>query len=159
MTTTPDDQGWLARAVELAVESVATGGGPFGAVVVRAGELVATGQNRVTVANDPTAHAEVEAMRAAGRALDRHDLAGCVVYASCEPCPMCLAATMWARVDRVVHAADRGDAARAGFDDQAFHDLVGRDPAEWPMRVEELRLPEATSPFDAWLRHEHRRPY
>jgi guanine deaminase len=120
------DQHWLSRAVELAVENVAAGGGPFGAVIVRDGGLVATGQNRVTRDLDPTAHAEVNAIRRACASLGDFSLAGCTLYTSCEPCPLCLTASLWARLDRVVYAADRHDAARAGFDDRAFYDLLGQ---------------------------------
>jgi guanine deaminase len=160
MTTRERDEHWLQLAVDLAVHNVAEGGGPFGAVVVHDGVLVATGSNRVTATNDPTAHAEVMAIRATGAARADFRLNGCVLYSSCEPCPMCLAAAMWARLDRVVHAADREDAARAGFDDEVFHDLVGgEDPGEWPMSVQQLPLPAATAPFEAWLRHTDRNPY
>jgi len=116
-----DDSTWLARAVSLATENVPAGGGPFGAVVVRDGVEVATGQNRVTSSLDPTAHAEVVAIRRACAEIGDFSLAGCVMYASCEPCPMCLSASLWARVDRVVYAADRDDAARSGFDDRLFY--------------------------------------
>ena len=134
--------------------NVAAGGGPFGAVIVRDGELVAEGQNRVTRDHDPTAHAEVQAIRAAGRALGDFSLAGCVLYASCEPCPLCVSASLWARLDRVVFAADRDDAARGGFDDRAFYELFTQDRATWPTKVERATaaaLDNAVAPFDAWL--------
>src|SRR5205085_9729049 len=120
---TPDDEGWLSQAVALATANVADGGGPFGAVVVRAGVVIGTGQNRVTRDNDPTAHAEVQAIRAACRSIGDFSLVGATVYTSCEPCPLCLAACLWARVDRVLYAANRDDATRAGFDDSLFYDL------------------------------------
>ncbi|WZH50521.1 MAG: nucleoside deaminase [Nocardioides alkalitolerans] len=150
---------WLARAVELAVANVHEGGGPFGAVVVRDGELVSTGQNRVTPALDPTAHAEVQAIRAACRELGTFTLAGCVLYSSCEPCPMCAAASLWARVDRVVYAADRDDAARGGFDDRAFYDLMATPRADWATPVVQVRPTDATAPFDAWLAKDDRAAY
>lgn len=163
MTTAPvdagDDRRWLEQAVELAVRSVADGGGPFGALVVGSGELVATGQNRVTRDHDPTAHAEVMAIRGAGAGRADFDLSGCVLYSSCEPCPMCLCAALWARLDRVVYAADRHDAARGGFDDLAFYDLLTRGRAHWPTRVHELRLDDAFAPFGAWLEKRDRTPY
>lgn len=148
---TSNDQHWLDRSIELAVANVAEGGGPFGAVVVRGGQLVSTGQNRVTRDLDPTAHAEVEAIRAACAAVGDFSLAGMTLYTSCEPCPMCVAAALWARLDRVVYAADRDDAARGGFDDREFYELLGRDPQTWPTRIEEQRPPRASAPFDAWL--------
>lgn len=153
------DREWLEEAVALAVRSVAEGGGPFGAVVAHREGLVATGHNRVTLDNDPTAHAEVTAIRAAGSALGRFTLDGCVLYSSCEPCPMCLGAALWARIDRVVYAADRRDAAIAGFDDDIFYQLFARPPAHWPMAVTELRVSDTRAPFDAWLAHEGRTQY
>ncbi len=150
---------WLARAVALAVANVADGGGPFGAVIVRDGVLVAEGQNRVTRDLDPTAHAEVQAIRAAGRAIGDFSLAGCVLYTSCEPCPLCLSASLWARLDRVVFAADRYDAARGGFDDRAFYELLDQDRATWPTRIEQGVVAGAVAPFDAWLAHGERTHY
>lgn len=111
-------QRFLERAIELAGAGMAQGGGgPFGAVVVRGDQIVAEGQNQVTGSHDPTAHAEVAAIRAACAALKTHSLAGCEIYSSCEPCPMCLSAIYWARLDRLYYAATREDAAEIGFDD------------------------------------------
>ncbi|ATE53674.1 nucleoside deaminase [Actinosynnema pretiosum] len=150
---------WLRRSVDLAVRNVADGGGPFGALVARGDEVVATGANRVTADLDPTAHAEVVAIRAACRALGDFSLTGCVLVSSCEPCPLCLSAALWARVDRVVYAADRHDAAAAGFDDSAFHDLLARPRETWDLPV--LRVPTEvdTAPFDAWRAHQGRVDY
>jgi guanine deaminase len=145
-----DDQ-WLTQAVDLAVANVADGGGPFGAVIVRDGVLLSTGQNRVTRDHDPTAHAEVLAIRAACADLGDFSLAGCVLYASCEPCPLCVAACLWARLDRVVYAADRDDAARGGFDDREFYELFSRDRSTWPTAVQAGRHAGSFAPFDAWL--------
>jgi len=154
------DARWLARAVELATANVAEGGGPFGAVVVASGVEVAVGQNRVTRDLDPTAHAEVQAIRAACRAAGTFALDGMTLYTSCEPCPLCLAACLWARLDRVVFSADREDAARGGFDDSAFYELFARDRATWDRtRVVGRRLPGSTDPFDAWLAHTARTSY
>jgi guanine deaminase len=155
----PDDAHWLARAIELATLNVADGGGPFGAVVVRDGRAVAEGQNRVTANLDPTAHAEVVAIRAACQVVGDFSLAGATLYASCEPCPLCLSAALWARVDRVVYAADRHDAARGGFDDREFYELFGRDRDTWHIEIEAVRPHNAPAPFDAWLAHEHRTDY
>lgn len=146
-----EDATWLAHAVELATANVEHGGGPFGAVIVRGDELVSTGQNRVTPELDPTAHAEVVAIRSACSVLGDFSLAGCTLYASCEPCPLCLSASLWARLDRVVYAADRDDAARGGFDDRAFYDLFDKPRSEWPMPVAAHPLPDGFAPFDAWL--------
>lgn len=150
---------WLDRAVELAVANVAAGGGPFGAVIVRDGAELATGQNRVTRDLDPTAHAEVVAVRAACREVGDFSLAGSTLYTSCEPCPLCLSAALWARLDRVVYAADRDDAARGGFDDRAFYELFDRPRSTWSMDIENVRLTSASAPFDAWLAHEARTAY
>jgi len=146
-----DDQGFLDLAVELAVQNVADGGGPFGAVVVRDGVVISRGQNRVTRDNDPTAHAEVQAIRAACRELGTFSLAGCTLYSSCEPCPMCLASSLWARVDRVLFAADRYDAARGGFDDRAFYELFDTPRSQWAVPVQQQRDENSPAPFDAWL--------
>jgi guanine deaminase len=153
------DRRWLEQAVSLAVANVAQGGGPFGAVVVRGGRMLADGQNRVTRDLDPTAHAEVQAIRAACAAIGDFTLAGAVLYASCEPCPLCLSASLWARVDRIVFAADRDAAARGGFDDRAFHDLFTQDRSTWPTRVEALAVSRASAPFQAWLAQDDRTGY
>ena len=156
----PDDATHLARAVELAVQNVASGGGPFGALIVGAdGAILAEGQNRVTRDLDPTAHAEVVAIRAACRAIGDFSLAGATLYTSCEPCPLCLSAALWARVDRVVFAADRHDAARGGFDDREFYALFEQPREEWHIPIDGMRTADATAPFDAWLAHEARTDY
>lgn len=146
------ERAWMEEAIKLATTSVANGGGPFGALIAKDNEIVAIGNNQVTANLDPTAHAEVTAMRAACRALGVFSLEGCVLVTSCEPCPMCLSSALWARVARVVYCADRDDAAVAGFDDRKFYDLFEKKPASmWPTPVEHLDLPQRTAPFDAWL--------
>jgi len=154
-----DDDKWLARAIELAQQSVATGGGPFGAVLVRDGVELASGSNRVTLDLDPTAHAEIVAIRAATRSIGDNELRGVTVYASCEPCPMCLGAALWARVDRIVFAADREDAAWAGFSDQTFRELFAGQRDDWPAAIEQRRTSEARAPFEDWLQREDRVAY
>ncbi len=148
---TTEDESWLAHAVELATANVAHGGGPFGAVVVRGDELVSSGQNRVTLDLDPTAHAEVVAIRSACSVLGDFSLAGCTLYTSCEPCPLCVSASLWARLDRVVYAADRDDAARGGFDDRAFYELFETPRSAWSMPVSGHPLATGFAPFEAWL--------
>ncbi|MFG2330292.1 nucleoside deaminase [Streptomyces sp. NPDC048604] len=146
------ERAWLEEAIRLATQSVANGGGPFGALIAKNGEVVAIGNNQVTSNLDPTAHAEVSAIRAACKQLNTFSLEGCVLVTSCEPCPMCLSSSLWARVDRIVFAADRDDAAVAGFDDRKFYDLFEKRPeSDWPTDVERLDLPNRTEPFDAWL--------
>ena len=142
----------LREAIRVARVRMLQGlGGPFGAVVARDGVIVARGWNAVTSGNDPTAHAEVVAIRRACRALGSFSLGGCVLYASCEPCPMCLAAAYWARVDRLVYAGTRDDAARAGFDDAFIYDQVPLPAAERSLPTTQLLGAEAVAVFDAWL--------
>ena len=140
----------LARAVDLAERNVAAGGGPFGALVLRGDEVVAEGVNRVTLDLDPTAHAEVVAIRAACRALGTFSLAGCRLISSCEPCPLCLSAALWSRLDAVVFDADRDDAAAAGFDDRAFYEAFAVPRERWSMPVRQQRSARAAAPFTAW---------
>jgi guanine deaminase len=151
MTEQSAEDPFLQQCVDLAAANVGIGGGPFGALVVSAGVVVATGVNRVTLDLDPTAHAEVTAIRAACTALGTFSLAGCTLYSSCEPCPMCLASALWSRVERIVFAADRHDAAAAGFDDLAFYELFEDTPrALWPVPVTQAPLLGRVVPFDAW---------
>lgn len=152
----------VEAAVRLAVASATSvGGGPFGAVVAdRNGVVVATGTNGVVAACDPTAHAEVVALRRAAVELGRADLRGCVLYASCYPCPMCLVATWWARVDRVAYAAEPEDAAAAGFDDRRFWDAVGGGAdAGSVIDLVHVPVPSALEPFDAWRANPDRVEY
>ncbi|MGH1563626.1 nucleoside deaminase [Mumia sp. DW29H23] len=150
---------FLEQTVSLATANVAAGGGPFAALVVVDGIVVASGVNRVTATNDPTAHAEVVAIRRACAELSTFALLGAVLYSSCEPCPMCLAASMWARVDGVFFAADRHDAARGGFDDRAFYDLLAAPRETWPRPVAAVPTRGATAPFEAWRDHGARIEY
>lgn len=140
----------MQRAIDLAVENVRNGGGPFGAVIARGGEIVAEGVNRVTSQHDPTAHAEVQAIRKACAKLNTFDLTGLDIYASCEPCPMCLGAIYWAHLDHLYFAGTKDDAARIGFDDAFIY-------KELPLPIHERKLPteammnaEAQAPFMAW---------
>jgi len=146
-----DHKELIGKVIELAVENVASGGGPFGALVVRNGQIVASGVNRVTPANDPTAHAEVIAIRSACRALSHFELAGCDIYSSCEPCPMCLGAIYWARAERVYFAARAEDASDAGFDDSMI-----RQQMQLPREMQQIHLQQVLDcawslPFRAWL--------
>ncbi|WP_410661701.1 nucleoside deaminase [Amycolatopsis sp. lyj-112] len=154
-----DEQKWLAEAVKLATANVERGGGPFGALIVRDGSVLATGTNQVTPSLDPTAHAEVVAIRAACQAIGDYKLDGCVLVTSCEPCPLCLSAALWARVGKVVYAADRHDAAKAGFDDREFYDLFSRPRETWPLPVGHLSLPDSFAPFEAWLSKPDKKAY
>lgn len=158
MAGTDDDLRFLDEACALATVAASDRGGPFGAVVVRGGEVVATGTNRVTFDHDPTAHAEVVALRAAGTALGTNVLNGCVLYASCQPCPMCMAAAWWSRVDRIVYAATAADAAAVGFDDVELWTAI-QDPETAPVEPEHLATDAALDPFRAWMANTGRIEY
>lgn len=141
----------MGLAIELARKSVETGeGGPFGCVIVKGGEIVGEGNNRVTSTNDPTAHAEVIAIRDACENLQSFQLDGCTIYTSCEPCPMCLGAIYWARPDRVLFAGTREDAANAGFDDQFIYDEIGLANESRSMKMETILRGEAKEVFQLW---------
>jgi guanine deaminase len=143
---------FLRRAIRLATENVVTGqGGPFGAVIVRDGKIVGEGVNTVTLSHDPTAHGEVNAIRAAAKALGTFTLAGCELYTSCEPCPMCLTAAYWARVDAVYYGASAADAARAGFDDAFLYEELRKNHGERSLSSEQLIGDEAWASFQAWI--------
>jgi guanine deaminase len=150
---------WLDRAIAAAAENVLAGGGPFGALVVKGGELIATGVNQVTATLDPTAHAEVVAIRAACQRLKTFKLEGCLLVASCEPCPLCLSSALWARMDRVIFAADRHDAAEAGFDDRAFYEVFTSPPEQWPLTLEQVVGEGSTLPFKHWTARADRVEY
>ncbi|MBY0337358.1 MAG: nucleoside deaminase [Acetobacteraceae bacterium] len=140
----------MRRAIALSCASVAAGGGPFGAVVVKDGQVVGEGANRVVPDADPTMHAEITAIRDACRRLGTHDLSGAVIYTSCEPCPMCLGAIWWARIGEVVYGNDQGDAARIGFDDRAIYEEVRRPLAERALPIRRLLAAEAAEAFRMW---------
>jgi tRNA(Arg) A34 adenosine deaminase TadA len=147
------EEGFMRRAIELAQAGVdANAGGPFGCVVVKDGEIVGEGVNRVTSTNDPTAHAEVVAIRDACTKLASFQLEGCVIYTSCEPCPMCLGAIYWARPERIVIACDRNDAADAGFDDAFIYDeLCGNDVKNRKVQMTSLLRDEGLKVFQNWI--------
>jgi tRNA(Arg) A34 adenosine deaminase TadA len=148
----PANPEFLRRAITLATENVVSGaGGPFGAVIVRDGRILGEGVNTVTAAHDPTAHAEVNAIRAACKALGTFSLAGCQLYSSCEPCPMCLAAAYWARMDDLYYGASAADAARAGFDDAFLYDELRKDQSARTLPATQLLGDEAWSSFAAWI--------
>lgn len=141
---------FMRKAIELSIENVKNGGGPFGAVIVKDGEIVATGVNRVTANHDPTAHAEVSAIRAACQKLDTFDLSGCEIYTSCEPCPMCLGAIYWAHLDKIYYGNNKTDAARIGFDDSFIYDELALKREDRKKAMEELLPDEAIAAFHAW---------
>lgn len=154
------DEELLREAIELARERMLAGaGGPFGAIVARDGWPIAKGWNGVTTLLDPTAHAEVVAIRRACNLLGTFRLDGCTLFTSCEPCPMCLAAAYWARVSRIVFGAGRDDAAAAGFDDAFIYDEIGLPYEARSIRITQMLRDEAGLPFREWLAKTDRVPY
>jgi guanine deaminase len=155
MNPTPgnQDHDFLQRAIGLAAEHMrAKDGGPFGALIVRDNNIIASGWNQVTSSNDPTAHAEVTAIRAAAARLGSFVLGGCVLYTSCEPCPMCLGAAYWARVERIVFAATRADAAGAGFDDEEHYRELALSPGARKLPMQQILRDKAVGVFEEWKR-------
>ena len=149
----------MREAIRLASANVENGGGPFGAVIARGGEIIATGVNRVTANCDPTAHAEVSAIRAAAQKLGTFNLSGCDIYSSCEPCPMCLGAIYWARLDRLFYGHTKADAARIGFDDAFIYKELALPLSERTLRAEQLLGKEAIATFEAWEQKTDKTPY
>jgi guanine deaminase len=155
MQSTPNsqDHDFIQRAIALAAEHMrAKDGGPFGAIIVRENKIIASGWNQVTTSNDPTAHAEVTAIRAAAARLGSFVLSGCVLYTSCEPCPMCLGAAYWARVERIVFAATRTDAAGAGFDDEELYRELALPPTTRKLPMQQILRDKAVEVFEEWKR-------
>ncbi len=150
MNITEKDREFMREAIRLANESVKNGGGPFGAVIVKDNEIIAGSSNSVTIDNDPTAHAEVNTIRQACKKLGTFDLSGCVIYTSCEPCPMCLGAIYWAHIDKIYYANDRRDAADIGFDDDFIYQEIALKPTERTKPSEILLREEAIEAFKQW---------
>lgn len=151
---------FMARAIDLAVRNVETAsGGPFGALIVCDGQIISEATNTVTGNNDPTAHAEVNAIRTACARLRTFHLTGCDLYTSCEPCPMCLGAIYWARLGRIFYAGTRADAMKAGFDDDVFYRELKKDPAHRSIPMIPLQHERAAEPFNLWLKSGTRQPY
>ena len=154
------DNRFLEKAIALSREGMKGGkGGPFGCVVVKEGKIIAEGSNEVTSSNDPTAHAEVVAIRNACRALNTYQLTGCVIYTSCEPCPMCLGAIYWARPDRVIYANTREEAALIEFDDEFIYQEINRELAERSIPFVHQPHPEAKKVFEEWKNWEGKKRY
>ena len=147
---TADDRRFMQMAIDLSIENVANGGGPFGAVIVREGKVIATGTNRVTATADPTSHAEVNAIRAACAAERSFKLEGCTIYSSCEPCPMCLSAIYWAGIERIFYGNTKEDAARINFDDSFIYSEIAKPYAERAVPCRGIMHEEALKAFKAW---------
>jgi len=159
MTPNQDDIRFMQEAIRLATESVERGGGPFGAVIVKDGEIVAAGANRVTLDIDPTAHAEVCTIRLACKKLNTFDLSGCTIYTSCEPCPMCLSAIYWAHLERIFYAGTRKDAAAAGFADDFIYEELDRPMESRTIPIIPMLRSQAQTPFRRWTEKEDKTLY
>lgn len=159
MNFTEQDKTFMREAIHLADESVKSGGGPFGAVIVKEGEIVAEGSNSVTIDNDPTAHAEVNTIRQACRKLGTFDLSDCVIYTSCEPCPMCLGAIYWARIQRVYYGNTKKDAAAIDFADDFIYKELEHPVGERSVPFVPLLRDEAIKTFEAWKAKEDKTEY
>jgi len=140
----------MRRAIALSIRNIDNGGGPFGALIVKDGEIIAEGVNRVTRQHDPTAHAEVVAIRKAARKLGTFDLSGCEIYASCEPCPMCLGAVYWARLDCLYYGNSKADAKQIGFDDSFIYDEIKIDQEFRKIKTVQYLSDEAITAFEKW---------
>lgn len=150
----------MLESIQLAVENVLTGqGGPFGAIVVKDGQIIGRGSNRVTSLNDPTAHAEVQAIREACSHLNHFQLTGCEIYTSCEPCPMCIGAIYWARPDAVYYACSKEDAAAIGFDDQFIYEQIALPVEQRSIRMKQLKPNDYKLPFEQWAISEIKKEY
>ena len=140
----------MRKAIALSVENIKNGGGPFGAVIVKDGKIIASGVNRVTANTDPTAHAEVNAIRKAAKKMGTFDLAGCDIYTSCEPCPMCLGAVYWAHLDKMYYGNSKTDARNIGFDDSFIYDEINLNPENRRVKTVQLLPEEAIEAFKTW---------
>lgn len=156
---TAQDAGFMEIAIRLSVENIESGGGPFGAVIVRDGEIIATGANRVVPNNDPTAHAEVVAIREACRKLGTFNLDGCTLYASCEPCPMCLSAIYWAGIKRICYGNTKDDAKAIDFDDSFIYDQLELPYEQRSIKCEHFMRDRAMIAFEKWRHKEDKIPY
>ena len=148
---TNSDKDFMKEAIKLSHEGmIANEGGPFGAVIVRNGKIIGRGSNRVTITNDPTAHAEIVAIRDACKKLNTFDLQGCIIYTSCEPCPMCLSAIYWARIKEIYYGADRIDAANIGFDDNSIYDEISKPLNKRIIPIKNILTKEAQDVLKIW---------
>ena len=141
---------FMQRAIELSIESVNKGGGPFGSVIVKDNKIVAEGSNKVTLINDPTAHGEIVAVREACKSLTNFDLSGCELYSTCEPCPMCLSAIYWARIDKIYYANTRNDAQNIDFDDSFIYSELQKNTNKRKIPMVQMMRNEALKAFELW---------
>lgn len=150
---------FMSKAIQLSIESVKTGGGPFGAVIVKNGEIIAINSNSVTSDNDPTAHAEVNVIRAAAKKLGTFDLSGCEIYSSCEPCPMCLGAIYWAKIDKLYFANTKDDAKNIGFDDSFIYEEIDKPHEQRKVVTNQIMREEALVAFKLWAEKDDKIEY
>jgi tRNA(Arg) A34 adenosine deaminase TadA len=156
---TSEYKDYMAKAIELATKNVERGGGPFGAIIVKNGDIIAESANSVTNDNDPTAHAEVNAIRQACKKLSTYDLSGCQIFSSCEPCPMCLGAIYWARLDKLHFAANKKDAADSGFDDAFIYKEIELNYKDRKLETDQFMRQEAKQSFKKWDEFEAKSEY
>lgn len=156
---TESDREYMLRAVEIARRSIREGGGPFGAVVVNAAGILSEASNKVVGSHDPTAHAEILAIRKACEITGSHNLNDCTIYCSCEPCPMCLGAIYWSGIKKVFYAADRNEASAAGFSDALIYTEISKPPRMRNIRFVKIGIADARSVFDEWNNYEEKIPY
>ena len=140
----------MTRAIELSIESVNIGGGPFGSIIVKDDKIIAEGSNEVTVINDPTAHGEIVAIRQACKSLSNFDLSGCELYSTCEPCPMCLSAIYWARIDKIYYANTRNDAKKIDFDDSLIYSELQKNLKKRKIPMVQMMRNAALKAFELW---------
>ncbi|RDH83170.1 MAG: tRNA-specific adenosine deaminase [endosymbiont of Galathealinum brachiosum] len=150
---------FLQQAIDLAIQSAKNTGGPFGAVVVKNGHVIGKGHNQVTENCDPSAHAEIIAIREACKNVNNHQLNDCIIYSSCEPCPMCMSAIYWARIPELVYAATAKDAQKAGFDDQFIYDELSKPYAQRRISIKHSKHDDANKSFEEWLSNNSREEY
>jgi len=154
-----NDKQLLQKAIKIAIEGISQGRGPFGAIITKDDKIIAEGVNRVTLDADPTAHAEIVAIRTAAKALKTHNLEGCTLYASCEPCPVCLGAIYWARISRVIYAYNRHDAEKAGFSDKDIYDEIALEPEARRIVFKHITDSGGEDVFKVWEEYENKIPY
>lgn len=150
---------FMQKAIDLSIESVKNGGGPFGAVIVKDGEIIATNSNSVTIDNDPTAHAEINTIRAAAKKLGTFDLSDCEIYSSCEPCPMCLGAIYWAKIDKLFFANTKDDAKNIGFDDSFIYQEIAKPYSLRKIKTTQIMRDKALKAFKLWEENEDKKEY
>ena len=149
----------MQKAIDVSIKNVERHGGPFGAVIAKDGKVIAVGKNRVTKNNDPTAHAEITAIRKAALKLKTFDLSGCEIFSSCEPCPMCLCAIYWAHIDKIYYGNTQSDAKNIGFDDSFIYDELKLKPADRKVAMQQLLPDKAIRAFEDWNRKEDKVTY